>query len=169
MQNWYELMLRCVISQWDAINCQNCLPDMAQLRKTLVPQLRNFCNSFAGKQTRLCASSFLRFQLATFAGHKFCYSANQIVFDVSLATRLCLGARLILLLRSRRHRGVWLIPCFLVAVRSVPFDTFAVGLDGRAWRAIWGRGLHFVVQRRKTQWGDGDVDFVHPRLLPVCS
>ena len=30
-------------------NCfQNCLPDMAQLRKTLVPQLQNFCNSFDG-------------------------------------------------------------------------------------------------------------------------
>ena len=52
-------------------NCfQNCLPDMAQLRKTLVPQLRNFCNSFAGKKTRLCASSFLPFQLLTFAWHK---------------------------------------------------------------------------------------------------
>ena len=113
MQNWYELMLRCVISQWDAINCQNCLPDMAQLRKTLVPQLRNFCNSFAGKQTRLCASSFLRFQLATFAGHKFAI----------LQTKSCL-------MFLWQHVSVWALvwSCFFARGAIEEFDLFRVFL-----------------------------------------
>ena len=166
MQNWYELMLRCAI---------HCGMQVLQRNST---ELRSKLSSWHGSTQEDLGSAvaeFLPFQLLTFAWCKLAILQTKSCF-MFLSQNISVWLS-VLLLGSRSHRGGWLTPCDPAVVRLVPFDKFAVGLDGRAGGDM---GVAFCCPEKESSvrsWGSGvcsprTFGFSVPKasqLLPFAS